>query len=104
MQVPFDLPPFVVLRLHQAPAGGPQVLDRCPQFGGERGVAQDQARLRRQVHHELVFGAGQRFVLRLLQGQCAEQLAAVLDGYRAAYPLEGREAVGTADRDRRGRG
>lgn len=57
VQVPFDLPPFGVLGFHQPPAGGSQVLDRRPQFGGQRGVAQDQGRLRCQA---LVLGARQR--------------------------------------------
>ena len=49
VQVPFDLPPFGVLCFHQTPAGSAQRVDGGPQFGGQRGVAQDQARLRRQV-------------------------------------------------------
>jgi hypothetical protein len=47
VQVPLNLPSLGVLRFHQAPAGGPQLIDRGLQLRGQRGVAQDQACLRR---------------------------------------------------------
>ena len=43
VQVPFDLAPFGVLRFDQPATGGPQLVDRGLEFGGERGVAQDEA-------------------------------------------------------------
>ena len=104
VQVPLDLLALGVLRFDQPPAGRPQVVDGGLQLGGQRGVAQDEARLRRQMPQQLVLGAGQRFIPGLLQGQRAKQLAAMLNGYRARCPLEGREPAVGVERDGGGRG
>jgi hypothetical protein len=97
VQDPLDLPLIGVLRFHQPTAGRPQLVD-------QRSVAKDEARLRRQVLQQLVLGAGQRLISRFLQGQRAEQLTAVLNGYRARCLLEGRKRAVGAERDGGGRG
>ena len=50
---------------------------------------------------QFVLGAGQRLTPRLLQGQRAEQLTAMGNGYRARCPLEGGEPAVGAERDGR---
>ena len=60
VQVPLDLPPLGVLRSTSQAAGGAQLVD-------QRGIAQYQPRLRRQVPQQLVLGAGQRLIPRLLR-------------------------------------
>ena len=95
VQVPLDPLALGVLRFHQPSSGRPQLVDGGLQLGGQRGVAQDEARLRRQVPQQLSSAAGQRLIPGLLQGQCAKQLAAMPDSYRVRCLLEGRKpAVG----------
>jgi hypothetical protein len=91
------------LRLDEPAAGGPQLVDRGPQVGGELGVAQHEARLGGQVLQQLVLRACQGLVRGLAQGQCTEQLTGVPDGDRTRRRLERRERSARAERDGRRR-